>query len=65
MVVYIVDMEITTTPEASMITMTDRQIDAEWENPNTGRTVYRPGQDDTYCEICDGDIVNEKCGCDD
>lgn len=42
--------------------------DAEWEDPNTGRTTYRPGQDD-YCEACDGPITFnaagvETCGCD-
>lgn len=39
--------------------------DAEWENPNTGRTAYRPSQDDDYCEICDGTITNDRCACDD
>lgn len=43
--------------------------DAEWENPNTGRTVYRPGTDDDYCESCDGTIVSladgtQRCRCD-
>ena len=35
--------------------------DAEWENPNTGRTVYRPGLDDDYCEHCDTD--QKGCSC--
>lgn len=38
--------------------------DAEWESADTGRTVYRPGRDDGYCEICDETIDNESgCGC--
>lgn len=39
--------------------------DAEWEDPNTGRTVYRPSEDDDYCEGCDGPIKNDRCACDD
>lgn len=43
--------------------------DAEWESPNTGRTTYKPGEDDDYCEVCDGDIVTaadgtQTCKCD-
>lgn len=35
--------------------------DAEWENPNTGRTAYRPSQDDDYCEVC-GDRITARDG---
>lgn len=43
--------------------------DAEWESPNTGRTAYRPSEDDDYCEGCDGSIVTfvdgtQRCRCD-
>lgn len=43
--------------------------DAEWEDPNTGRTAYKPGEDDTFCEGCDGPIwrtpTGYRCACDD
>lgn len=38
--------------------------DAEWENPNTGRTVYRPSEDDDWCEVCGTDIIDDNCDCD-
>jgi hypothetical protein len=32
--------------------------DAEWENPNTGRTVWTSADDsDDYCEGCDSTVV--------
>lgn len=34
--------------------------DAEWEDPNTGRTVYKPGVDDV-CENCGVDV--DSCTC--
>lgn len=39
--------------------------DAEWEDPNTGRTVYKPSEDDNYCEACDTDLTADGfCLCD-
>ena len=46
--------------------------DQEWETSPSFRTVYKPGHDDTYCEICNDEIVDDPtssdglaCGCTD
>jgi len=38
--------------------------DAEWETGDGFRTAYKPELDDDYCELCDGDIVDDRCSCD-
>jgi hypothetical protein len=38
--------------------------DADWETGDGHRTVYDPAKDDDYCEVCDSDIVNDRCQCD-
>lgn len=56
--VYIVDMNFND-PNGAEMHFTHDPYDAEWENPNTGRTVYRPGEDDCD-ETCEG---TDDCDC--
>lgn len=59
------------TEEATM-DFTHDPYDAEWETGANLATVHRASDDDeTYCELCDSDVVysgpddrHGRCGCD-
>lgn len=45
--------------------MTYDAYDAEWEDPNTGRTVSL-STDPEFCEVCDKDYDEDgNCSCED